>query len=84
LGFLFNISSNNLEQLVNVVNLFSLILVSNFSLKVFFKKRVGIIDVKFAFPHLSPSPLIVPCICLAPARTAVNELATAFSVSLCA
>ena len=30
--------------------------------KSFFKKKVGISDIKFAFPHLSPSPFIVPWI----------------------
>ena len=28
--------------------------------KSFFKKKVGINDIKFALPHLSPKPLIVP------------------------
>jgi hypothetical protein len=56
----------------------------NFEEKSFFKKNVGINDIKFAFPHLSPSPLIVPCTCLTPAKTAANELVTAFPVSLCA
>ena len=41
-------------------------------------------DIKFALPHLSPRPLIVPWTCLAPAKIAVRELLTAFSVSLCA
>ena len=40
------------------------------------------IDTRLALPHLSPKPLIVPCICLAPASIAAKELATAFSVSL--
>ena len=30
-------------------------------------------DIKFALPHLSPNPLIVPCICLAPAKTAAQS-----------
>ena len=28
--------------------------------KDFFKHKLGIIDIKFAFPHLSPNPFIVP------------------------
>jgi len=43
---------------------------------------VGIKDIKFALPHLSPSPLMVPCTCLTPADTATKELATALPVSL--
>ena len=39
----------------------------NFSLKSFLRNNVGIKDIRFAFPHLSPSPFIVPCICLTPA-----------------
>ena len=38
---------------------------------------MGITDIKFALPHLSPKPLIVPCTCLTPALIAVKELATA-------
>jgi len=53
-------------------------------LKKIFKTKDGINEIKFAFPHLSPSPLIVPCTCRTPAKTAVKEFATAFSVSLCA
>ena len=49
-----------------------------------FKVKFGIIDIKLALPHLSPRPLMVPCICLAPHSIAAKELATAFSVSLCA
>ena len=55
---------------------------SNLSLKVFLRHKFGIIDIKFALPHLSPNPFIVPCICLTPHSTAAKELATAFSVSL--
>ena len=50
----------------------------------FLKKKVGIRDIRLAFPHLSPKPFIVPCTCLTPAWTATKLLATAFSVSLCA
>ena len=39
-------------------------------------------ETKFAFPHRSPRPLIVPWTCRTPALTAAKELATAFSVSL--
>ena len=53
-----------------------------FLLKEFFKINVGIIETKLAFPHLSPNPFNVPCICLAPANTADNEFATALPVSL--
>ena len=84
LGFLFKISSSNLEHSVNVDSLFLFIFRSYLSLKVFLRESVGITDIKFAFPHLSPSPLIVPCTCLTPACIAVSEFATAFSVSLCA
>ena len=59
-----------------------LILISYLSEKSFFKKKVGIKDIKFALPHLSPSPFIVPWTCLTPACTATKLLATAFSVSL--
>ena len=37
-----------------------LILISKLDEKSFFKKKVGISDIKFAFPHLSPRPLMVP------------------------
>ena len=36
-------------------------LISYLEEKSFFKKNVGIKDIRFAFPHLSPKPLIVPC-----------------------
>ena len=49
-----------------------------------FKISEGISEIKLVLPHLSPSPLIVPWICLAPAFTAANAFATALSVSLCA
>ena len=60
LGFLFKSSSNNLEHSVKELNFFLLTFISNFSANVFFKVKVGMIDIKFAFPHLSPKPLIVP------------------------
>ena len=84
LGFLFKISSNNLEHCVKFLILLGFIFISNFLEKSFFKKKVGIYDIKFALPHLSPSPFIVPCTCLTPAKTAAKEFATAFPVSLCA
>jgi hypothetical protein len=40
------------------------------------------IDTRLALPQRSPSPLSVPWIWRAPARTAANEFATACSVSL--
>ena len=83
-GFLFNNSSSNLEHSVSELNFSFLIFNSNFSVNDFFKESVGIIDIKLAFPHLSPSPFIVPWTCLTPAWIAVKEFATAFSVSLCA
>ena len=61
-----------------------LMLISNCDEKSFFKKKVGINDIKFALPHLSPKPLIVPWICLTPDTTAAKEFATALPVSLCA
>ena len=61
-----------------------MIFISKFSEKGFFKNIDGIKDIKFAFPHLSPSPLMVPWTWRTPAKTAVKELPTAFSVSLCA
>ena len=57
---------------------------SNLSIYSSFKAKVGRRVIKLAFPHRSPSPLIVPCTCLTPASTAANEFATAFPVSLCA
>ena len=41
------------------------------------------IEVRLALPQRSPMPLSVPWICRQPACTAMSELATAFSVSLC-
>ena len=82
LGFLFNNSSNNLEHWVKFFKFSRLIFNSNFSLKSFFRNKDGIKDIKFALPHLSPSPLMVPWICLTPAWTAAKLFATAFSVSL--
>ena len=38
-------------------------------------------DIKFALPHLSPSPLRVPWTCRTPALTAAIEFATALPVS---
>ena len=58
--------------------------ISNLSDNSFLRWNVGIIDIKFALPHLSPKPFIVPWICLAPDNTAAIELATALPVSLCA
>ena len=46
------------------------------------KKKVGIKDIKLALPHLSPKPLIVPCIWRTPDKTAAKEFATALPVSL--
>src|SRR6516225_11090572 len=43
---------------------------------------VGMMDTRLALPQRSPSPLSVPWIWRAPARTAASELATACSVSL--
>jgi len=37
---------------------------------------------RFALPHRSPYPLIVPCTCVTPFSTATRELATAISESL--
>ena len=58
--------------------------ISNFFEKDSFRTNVGITDIKFALPHLSPKPLIVPWICLTPDSTAAKEFATALPVSLCA
>ena len=58
--------------------------ISNLSDNYFLRWNVGIIDIRFALPHLSPKPFIVPCICLAPDKTAAIEFATALPVSLCA
>ena len=44
----------------------------------------GIIEHKFALPHLSPIPFIVPCTIWQPDNTAIIEFATAHSQSLCA
>ena len=40
------------------------------------------IVMRFALPVRSPMPLIVPCTCVAPASTAISELATAQPPSL--
>jgi len=45
---------------------------------------VGMMEQRLALPHLSPSPLMVPCTMVAPPSTAARELATARSASLCA
>ena len=60
LGFLFKISSKSLEHSVNFLIFSGLICNSNFDAKSFFKKNVGINDIKLALPHLSPKPLMVP------------------------
>ena len=60
----------------------ALIEISYLSEYSFLSNNVGIIDIKLAFPHLSPNPFIVPWRCLAPASIAAKLLATAFSVSL--
>ena len=44
--------------------------------------NVGIKEIKFVLPHLSPSPFIVPWTCLTPVLMAAKALATPFSVSL--
>ena len=44
----------------------------------------GMIEQRLAFPHLSPSPLMVPCTMRAAFLTATMEFATAQSESLCA
>ena len=48
------------KQSVRLLRFFHLITISNWDEKSFFKKNVGINDIKFAFPHLSPNPFIVP------------------------
>ena len=48
------------EHCVKFLILFGLMLISNLEEKSSFKKNVGINDIKLAFPHLSPRPLIVP------------------------
>ena len=63
--FLFPLIPFNVLRMVHtnlliVLILFGFIFISNLEEKSFFKKNVGINDIKFAFPHLSPSPLIVP------------------------
>ncbi len=46
------------------------------------RTRVGISEIKLALPQRSPSPFSAPWMWRTPARTAANELATAFSVSV--
>ena len=82
LDVLFKISSNNLEQFVSFFNFDLLKFMSKLLLKVSLRISVGIIDTRLALPHLSPRPFKVPWICLAPAKTAASEFATAFPVSL--
>jgi 2-isopropylmalate synthase len=53
-------SSKSLEHSVKVFILSLFILTSKLSEKFFFKTNEGSNDIKFAFPHLSPSPLMVP------------------------
>ena len=60
-------NEDNLEHSVNELSFSFLILISNLSVKDFFKANVGMIDIKLALPHLSPKPFIVPCTCLTPA-----------------
>ena len=72
------ISFNVLEIWIKFFNLSFEIFVLYFV----FKTKDGIKEIKLVFPHLSPKPLIVPCICLAPALIAANAFATALSVSL--
>ena len=43
---------------------------------------MGISVIRSAFPQRSPRPLIVPCICLAPALIAAKLFATARPISL--
>ncbi len=47
-----------------------------------FSTSAGITCVRSALPHLSPSPIIVPCTCLTPSFTATIVLATAQPASL--
>ncbi len=56
--------------------------ISNFSANSGFSFSVGMIETRLALPQRSPSPLSVPWIWRAPARTAASEFATACSVSL--
>ena len=46
---------------------------SNFSANSFLSFNVGMIETRLALPQRSPSPLSVPWICRAPARTAASE-----------
>ena len=50
--------------------------------KFVFKINEGIKETRLVFPHLSPSPLIVPWTCLTPTLIAARAFATPFSVSL--
>ena len=61
-ALIFEISAMNLATLVNLER-FSSSITSTPS----FSFKVGIIALKFAFPHLSPRPINVPCTWLAPA-----------------
>ena len=56
----------------------SLVLVSFF----IFSTRFGNTVARLTFPHLSPTPLIVPCTCRAPADTAIKVFAAASPLSL--
>ena len=47
-----------------------------------FSCRSGMIAHRLALPQRSPMPLMVSCTCVAPACTAITELATAISQSL--
>src|SRR3970040_1114726 len=44
-----------------------------------FSASPGMMEQRFALPHRSPYPLIVPCTCVTPFSTAPRELATAIS-----
>ena len=46
------------------------------------QREVGDDDTRSTLPQRSPMPLIVPCTCVAPSRTAARVLATARSQSL--
>jgi hypothetical protein len=83
-GARLSISSMVCEACASVFSLSSEMAISNFSENSGFNFRVGMIDTRFALPQRSPSPLNVPWIWRAPARTAASEFATACSVSLCA
>ena len=48
-----------------------------------FSTRLDTTETRFALPHRSPYPLMVPCTISAPAITPASELATASSQSLC-